>query len=112
MELGVQASQFELWQFAIQNPSVEIVSQIMYKTDTGFVNSLAGLTDNTQTPDVDLSEAFEQTKRFDIEHLPVVASSEDNKFIGILNCRAVRRSLSAEVLARQQKPQPAGGYSA
>ena len=57
----------------------------------------------TVTPDIALSEAFEKTRRLDIEHLPVVASAEDNKFVGVLNCRAVRRSLSAEVLSRQQK---------
>jgi len=55
------------------------------------------------TPDVALSEAFEKTRRLDIEHLPVVVSDEDDKFVGVLNCRAVRRSLSAEVLLRQQK---------
>ena len=54
-------------------------------------------------PDVALSEAFEKTRRLDIEHLPVVVSDEDNRFVGVLNCRAVRRSLSAEVLSRQQK---------
>jgi CBS domain-containing protein len=57
----------------------------------------------TLTPDMPLSEAFEKTKRLDIEHLPVVASAEDNKFVGVLNCRGVRRLLSAEVLSRQQK---------
>ena len=55
------------------------------------------------TPEVELSEAFEQTKRLDIEYLPVVSSFEDEKFVGILDCRAVRRALSAEVLSRQQK---------
>ena len=55
------------------------------------------------TPDMPLSDALEETKRLDLEHLPVVASSEDNRFVGVLNCRAVRRSLSAEVLSRQQK---------
>lgn len=55
------------------------------------------------TPDIALSEAFEKTKRLDIEHVPVVASSENDKFVGVLDCRAVRRSLSAEVLSRQQK---------
>ena len=54
-------------------------------------------------PDIKLSEAFEQTKRLDIEHLPVVASSEDDEFVGVLNCSVVRRALSAEVLSRQQK---------
>jgi len=55
------------------------------------------------TPDIALSEAFEKTRRLDIEHLPVVASSEDDRFVGVLNCRAVRRLVSAEVLSRQQK---------
>ena len=55
------------------------------------------------TPDMALSEALEKAKHLDVEHLPVVTSSEDNKYIGILNCRAVLRSLSAEVLSRQQK---------
>jgi len=54
-------------------------------------------------PDVGLSEAFEKTRRLDIEHLPVVASSKDDSFVGILNCRVVRRLVSAEVLSRQQK---------
>ena len=55
------------------------------------------------TPDMALSEAFEKTKRLDVEHLPVVDPIDDEKFVGVLNCRAVHRSLSAEVLARQQK---------
>jgi len=55
------------------------------------------------TPDIALAEAFEKAKQLDIEHIPVTASSQDNSFIGILNYRDVRRSLSAEVLARQQK---------
>lgn len=55
------------------------------------------------TPDMALSDAFEKAKLLDIEHLPVVTSSEDDGFIGVLNCRAVHRSLSAEVLSRQQK---------
>jgi len=57
----------------------------------------------TVTPDIALSEAFEKTRRLDIEHLPVAASAEDNKFVGVLDYRGVRRSLSAEVLSRQQK---------
>ena len=60
------------------------------------------------TLDMALSEAFEKAKQLDIEHLPVVASSRDDKFVGILNCRAVRRSLSAEVLSRQQKANSIG----
>ncbi len=54
-------------------------------------------------PDMALSEAFEQAGRLDLEHLPLVASSEDTRFVGVLDCRAVRRQLSAEVLSRQKK---------
>jgi CBS domain-containing protein len=55
------------------------------------------------TPHMPLSEALEETRRLDVEHLPVVASNEDDRLVGILNYRAVRRSLSAEVLSRQQE---------
>ncbi len=55
------------------------------------------------TPDVWLSDAFEKTRRLDIEYLPVIVSDESNEFAGVLNCRSVHRSLSAEVLKRQQK---------
>lgn len=55
------------------------------------------------TPDIALGEAFEKTRHLNVEHLPVVASDQDDRLVGILNCRAVRRSLSAEVLSRQQK---------
>jgi NhaP-type Na+/H+ or K+/H+ antiporter len=54
-------------------------------------------------PEMALSEAFEKSRRLDIEHIPVTTSSGDDRFVGILNCRAVRRQLSAEVLSRQQK---------
>ena len=64
------------------------------------------------TPDIGLSEAFEKTKRLDVEHVPVVASREDDSFIAVLNCRAVRRSLSAEVLAKQQKADRISGLEA
>ncbi len=55
------------------------------------------------TPETALSEAFEKSRRLDIEHIPVTTSSEDDGFAGVLNCRAVHRQLSAEVLSRQQK---------
>jgi len=65
------------------------------------------------TPDISLSEAFEQARRLDIEYIPVVVSSEDDRFIGLLDCRAIRRQLSAEVLSRQQKADSiASGQSA
>jgi len=55
------------------------------------------------TPQTPLSEAFETAKRFDIEYLTVVSSSDENKFVAILNCPSARRQLSAEVLSRQEK---------
>jgi len=55
------------------------------------------------TPEMPLSKALERAKRLDVEHLPVVASEKDDSFVGVLDCRAVARSLSAEVLSRQQK---------
>ncbi len=55
------------------------------------------------TPDIALAEAIEKARRLDVEYIPVVASSEDDQFVGVLDYRAVRRQLSAEVLSRQQK---------
>ncbi len=55
------------------------------------------------TPEVALSEAFKQAERLDINDLPVTSSKEDKAFVGILNCRAVHRALSTEVLDRQRK---------
>jgi len=54
-------------------------------------------------PDVALSEAFEKSRRLDVEHIPVTTSSKDDRFVGVLSCRSARRSLTAEVLSRQQK---------
>ncbi len=53
-------------------------------------------------PDMPLSQALEKMRKLDVEHIPIVAS-DDDKFVGILGSRMVRRSLSAEVLSRQQK---------
>jgi len=55
------------------------------------------------TPDMPLADAFEKTRRLDIEHLSVVSSGPDGRLVGVLSCRAVRRSLSAEVLRRQRQ---------
>ncbi len=61
------------------------------------------------TPDVILSEALDKFKRLGAENLAVVASDEDDRLVGVLNDRAVHRTLSAEVLARQQKADSAHG---
>jgi Kef-type K+ transport system membrane component KefB/predicted transcriptional regulator len=55
------------------------------------------------TPNLPLSEAFEEAAKLDVGYLPVTVSLEDSGFVGLLDCRAVRRSLSAEVLSRQHK---------
>ena len=55
------------------------------------------------TPQMPLAEAFEKAKRYDLDYLPVVTSDEDDTLAGLLDCPAVRRVLSAEVLARQEK---------
>ena len=55
------------------------------------------------TSDIALADAFEKAGRLDIEHVPVTASIEDDRFVGLLDCRSVRRALSAEVLERQRK---------
>ena len=50
--------------------------------------------------DMPLEEAFEKTGKLNIEYAPVI---ENDNFVGLLDCPAVRRSLSAEVLSRQKK---------
>ncbi len=55
------------------------------------------------TPDMALSDALEELRKLNVGHIPVVASSQDDSFVGVLGNRAIRRSLSAEILSRQQK---------
>jgi Kef-type K+ transport system membrane component KefB len=55
------------------------------------------------TSETPLAEAFETAKHFDVEHLPVVSSSSEDKSVGVLDCREARRQLSAEVLSRQEE---------
>jgi CBS domain-containing protein len=57
----------------------------------------------TVTADTPLAEAFEKSRRLDVEYIPVTEPSQGHAYVGLLNCCAVRRCLSAEVLARQQK---------
>jgi Kef-type K+ transport system membrane component KefB/predicted transcriptional regulator len=55
------------------------------------------------TPEMPLAEAFATAKHLDIEYIAVVSSSTEDRFVGVLDCPAVRRQLSAEVLSRQEK---------
>jgi len=55
------------------------------------------------TPDVPLSKALEQMQEYNIEHVPVVVSDQDDESVGILDARAMHRQLSAEVLEKQRE---------
>ena len=54
-------------------------------------------------PEMWLAEAFETARRLDVEYMPVTAPADGDRLFGVLDCRAVRRALAAEVLSRQQK---------
>jgi len=62
------------------------------------------------TPDIPLSEALENANRLYTEYVPVVASQQDDSFVGLLDCRAAHRQLSAEVLSRQEKADNIPGF--
>jgi len=55
------------------------------------------------TPDVPLSKALEQMQEYNIEHVPVVVSEQNDESVGILDARAMHRQLSAEVLEKQRE---------
>ena len=61
------------------------------------------------TPDMPLSEALEAANQLAIEYVPVVVSRQDDRFMGLLDCRAAHRQLSADVLSRQQKADSIAG---
>jgi Kef-type K+ transport system membrane component KefB len=54
-------------------------------------------------PDAQLSDALDEAKRLDAEFLPVTATHDGQKYLGIMNVRAVYRRLSTEVLAKQKE---------
>ncbi|MBN2132534.1 MAG: cation:proton antiporter [Sedimentisphaerales bacterium] len=57
----------------------------------------------TVTPQTALAGAIEKARDLDVEQLPVVTAEEDDRYLGILDERSVRRRLSAEVLAKQKE---------
>jgi Kef-type K+ transport system membrane component KefB/predicted transcriptional regulator len=63
----------------------------------------------TVSPQRPLAEAFSLAHRRNVQYVPVVASEEAPALVGLLDCAAVRRSLSAEVLSRQEKADTAHG---
>lgn len=54
-------------------------------------------------PEMPLSEAIEKIRRYDVDYLPVVQSKAEERLVGLLDYPAVRRALTAEVLARQER---------
>jgi CBS domain-containing protein len=50
------------------------------------------------TPDTRLARALEIAKHVDAEFLPVVSSSGDGRFEGVLDCSSVHHKLSARIL--------------
>jgi Kef-type K+ transport system membrane component KefB/predicted transcriptional regulator len=63
------------------------------------------------TPGIQLTDAFEKAQEFDIECVPVVAESNGDTLLGILDTRTVHRRLSAEVLAKQKEADSMYGLS-
>jgi len=54
-------------------------------------------------PDMRLIDALEKTRQLDIECVPVVATSNGDTLLGVMDTRAVHRRVSAEVLAKQKE---------
>lgn len=54
-------------------------------------------------PEMPLEDAIERAKTLDTEYLPVTATADGDRYVGILDIRAVYRRLSAEVLAKQKE---------
>jgi hypothetical protein len=55
------------------------------------------------TPEVRLSQALAEMERHGIDCIPVIASQQDDKYVGVLENSAVRRQLSAKVLDKQHE---------
>ncbi len=57
---------------------------------------------DTVTEQTGLAEAITRMREQELEYLPVVAGEEDAKLAGMLELRAVNRSISQEILRRQR----------
>lgn len=60
------------------------------------------------TPQMPLADAFDLANRLNLEFMPVIDSTENKNFMGLFDTKAIRRSLSAEILSRQQKADSLG----
>ena len=54
------------------------------------------------TPNKPLEETIEWMRRYNLDHIPVVTSQENDEFAGILDYRKILRKISAEVLHRRK----------
>ena len=54
------------------------------------------------TPGKPLEEIIELMRRYDLEHIPVVADADNDKLVGVLDYRRMNRKISAEVLHRRK----------
>ena len=54
------------------------------------------------TPDKPLEEAMEWMKRYDLQNMPVVASKDNDRLIGVLDYSKAMRRISTEVLHRRK----------
>jgi Kef-type K+ transport system membrane component KefB len=55
------------------------------------------------TPDKPLEEVINHMRRYHLENMPVVASSDSEELVGVMDYSKVLRKISAEVLHRRQK---------
>jgi len=55
------------------------------------------------TSEKSLEEVVELMRRYDLEHIPVVADEESNRLVGVLDYRRVLRKISTEVLHRRKQ---------
>jgi Kef-type K+ transport system membrane component KefB/predicted transcriptional regulator len=54
------------------------------------------------TADEPLEQTMEMMRKFDLEHVPVVAGENSDKLLGVLDYRKTLRKISAEVLRRRE----------
>jgi len=55
-----------------------------------------------------LQDAIDLMRRYDFEHVPVVADDDGDKLIGVLDYRRMNRKISAEVLRRREAAEALG----
>ncbi|MHC4738233.1 MAG: cation:proton antiporter domain-containing protein [Planctomycetota bacterium] len=54
------------------------------------------------TPEKPLEEVMDHMRRYDLEHIPVVAYVDNDELVGVLDYRKINRKINAEVLHRRK----------